>query len=69
MVIKEQLKALTEKEMDRKDFLKYVGTVMLAVIGVTGVVRLLLGTQGNSSTVGSIESKNSGGYGSSAYGA
>jgi hypothetical protein len=68
MAIKEQLKALTQKEMDRKDFLKYVGGILLAVVGVTGLVRVLLGTHHTSSDVGVAESKNSGGYGSSTYG-
>mgnify|MGYP001090917300 CR=1 FL=1 len=35
------LKKLTDKEMDRKDFLKYSGVVLLGVIGLKGVMALL----------------------------
>jgi hypothetical protein len=49
---------LLTKEMDRKDFLKYSGGVLLAVIGVTGLLNTL-------SKVGD-DHKN--GYGTSAYG-
>lgn len=50
---------LLTKEMDRKDFLKYSGGVLLAVIGVTGLLNTL-------SKVGNDDRK--GGYGTSAYG-
>ena len=50
---------LLTKEMDRKDFLKYSGGVLLAVIGVTGLLNTL-------SKVGGDDNKN--GYGTSAYG-
>jgi hypothetical protein len=67
--IKNQLGELLHKEMDRRDFLKYAGGVILAVIGVTGLVRLLLGAR-DSTSIGATDakSKESGGYGSSAYG-
>ena len=35
------IKAISEKEMDRKDFLKYSGVVLLSVIGLKGVVSLI----------------------------
>lgn len=35
------LKKLTDKEMDRKDFLKYSGVVLLGVVGLKGVLSLL----------------------------
>ena len=71
--IKNQIGVLLQKEMDRKDFLKYAGGIVLAAIGVTGLVRLILGSQmqqssSSSSTVGATNSKENGGYGSSAYG-
>lgn len=54
---------LMNKEMDRKDFLKYGAGVMLAVVGITGLLNTLLRVGGESDT-----SKTSNGYGSSPYG-
>ena len=51
---------LLSKEMDRKDFLKYSGGVLLAVIGVTGLLNTL-------SKIGN-DDNNKGGYGTSSYG-
>ena len=70
MAIKNQLDALLQEKMDRKDFLKYAGGVVLAVIGVTGMVRMLLGSRsitglGDGQTNGA---KKLNGYGSSSYG-
>ena len=53
--------------MDRKDFLKYAGTVVLGVIGVTGLFRMILGSRGTTS-VSSNGSKGASVYGNSAYG-
>jgi hypothetical protein len=57
-----QIARLMSKEMDRKDFLKYSGGVLLAVVGVTGLMNALfhIGGEQNSGTRG--------GYGSSSYG-
>lgn len=52
---------LLNKEMDRKDFLKYSVGVVLAVIGVTGLL--------NSLVQEASSNRNSGGrYGSTPYG-
>lgn len=72
-MIKQQLNSLLNKEMDRKDFLKYSGSVFLAAIGVTGMVRLLLGQGGVSIPTQYINGnpqrgESSLGYGGSAYG-
>ncbi len=70
MTVKDQIQALTKKEMDRKDFLKYSGTLLLAVIGVTGFLRIVLGSHELSKPTAS-DNKNeivSAGYGSSPYG-
>jgi len=39
--MKTQLQKVLEKKIDRRDFLKYVGSAMLAVIGVGNLLRLL----------------------------
>lgn len=53
---------LMNKEMDRKDFLKYGAGVALAVVGVTGLLNTLLRLGGESDT------SKTAGYGSSPYG-
>jgi len=73
-MIKQQLNSLLQKEMDRKDFLKYSGGVLLAAVGVTGMVRMLLqqggiafpahATQTNASQL----KESAMGYGGSSYG-
>ncbi len=70
MAIKTQLAGLLQKEMDRKDFLKYGGSLILAVIGVTGFMRILLSAHDEHKQVGATSSaKNTSvGYGSSTYG-
>lgn len=74
-MIKQQFNALLNKEMDRKDFLKYSGGVVLAAVGVTGMVKLLLGQGGialpihGAPTPAATQLKQSAmGYGGSAYG-
>lgn len=67
MAIKAQIDALLQEKMDRKDFLKYSGTVILGVIGITGLVRMLLGSRGLTGPSDS-ESKQASGYGNSSYG-
>jgi hypothetical protein len=68
MPIKTQIDALLQEKMDRKDFLKYAGTVALGVIGVTGLVRMLLGSRGLVGPESEKGKSQGGGYGSSSYG-
>jgi len=69
MAIKEQLETLLQEKMDRKDFLKYAGGVVLAAIGITGMVRMLLGSRMLTGDASSDDkTKSSGGYGNSTYG-
>jgi hypothetical protein len=62
MKANEQIAHLMSKEMDRKDFLKYGGGVVLAIIGITGLINAL--TQMG----GSRHKPNKNGYGDSPYG-
>ena len=68
MPIKTQIDALLQEKMDRKDFLKYAGGVLLAAIGVTGVVRMLLGNRALTGMMPSEDGNKSSGYGKSRYG-
>jgi len=67
--IKDQLDSLLNKEMDRKNFLQYGGTIVLGVLGITGLMRILLATEKGQSikTVGTTPLPATG-YGTSRYG-
>jgi len=45
MFNKAHFQDLLDKDMDRKDFLKYSGSVLLAIIGITGAMRMLADAQ------------------------
>lgn len=65
--IKKQLDSLLNQEMDRKNFLKYSGGILLAVLGITGLIRILM----NSSRPGVTpeeQPQGPSGYGASRYG-
>jgi len=68
VAIKTQIEALLQEKMDRKDFLKYAGTIVLGVLGITGLVRMLLGARGLDTSVSNGSHQNSSSYGSSPYG-
>lgn len=57
-------KSLLEKEMDRKEFLKLIGMGLVAVTGITSLLKTFsaLNSDSSSSTSSSF------GYGSSPYG-
>ena len=57
MVIKDQLKALTQKEMDRKDFLKHIGLMLAIFVGLGSLTKMIKPN---------VAAKT--GYGSSTYG-
>jgi hypothetical protein len=61
MAMNNQIARLMSKEMDRKDFLKYSGGVLLAIIGVSGLLNTLL-------RLGGDRSDSHGGYGGRSYG-
>lgn len=52
-----KLAHLMEKKMDRRDFLKYGIGVVLALVGITGLLRTL-----------GVENQQSNGYGDRPYG-
>ena len=68
MAIKTQINALLQEKMDRKDFLKYAGTIALGVVGFTGLFRMLLGSHGLNVSSDSTSRPQGNGYGSSSYG-
>ena len=61
------LQKITEQEMDRKDFLKYSGLVLLGVVGLKSIITVLMPAQEKQLTV--EPSKNvPHGFGSGKYG-
>lgn len=65
--IRSQLDGLLNQEMDRKSFLRYSGGIVLALIGVTGLLRILLSTR-TTNPLTDESPKKTHGYGSSRYG-
>jgi hypothetical protein len=59
MIYKQQVTAILNKKMDRKDFIKNVAIGMVALTGAGAVLRLLAPAQSQQSQTG---------YGGSAYG-
>lgn len=64
--LRAQIDTLLNQEMDRKNFLRYSGGIILALIGVTGLLRLLLNNR--TSPLIDTPKEKRGGYGSSRYG-
>lgn len=58
------VQAIFEKPMNRKEFLGYIGAAILAVVGVSGMLKALLHHDNRGNSHGTV----SGGYGSTAYG-
>lgn len=65
--LRAQIDTLLNQEMDRKNFLRYSGGILLALLGVTGLVRLLLSTKTTTPLLEDQKNR-SHGYGSSKYG-
>lgn len=59
--IQDHFENLLETEIDRREFLAYVGAALLGVLGVSSLLKILTQTPSNKKSA-------SGGYGSSTYG-
>lgn len=64
--LRKQLDSLLSQEMDRKNFLRYSGGILLALVGVTGLMRILLSSK--TELLPNQTQHKSNGYGSSRYG-
>lgn len=56
------LKSVLDKELNRKEFLIYIGTLLLTVVGVSGLMKAII------DPLKSSQSSTSNGYGQSVYG-
>ncbi len=63
--IKTQIDTLMKQEMDRRDFLKYSGSVLLAFLGISGIIKVLLSSAGTPKDMSSSANNR---YGTSRYG-
>lgn len=64
-MIKKELRDILEKEMDRKDYLKYLGVGLMAIVGLTSAAKAVTSFHARNET--GTRSSNTG-YGSSSYG-
>jgi hypothetical protein len=69
-MIKQQIDSLLSEKMDRKKFFQYVGTIVLGVVGVTGLMKVLFSSHTNLSSQDNTTSHavQTNGYGASSYG-
>ena len=67
MIKKNIFQTIRDKEMDRKEFLKYSGLVLLGLVGLKSVISILTQTEGK---VNLVETRKevSRGFGSGKYG-
>lgn len=69
MVKKSIVQTIRDKEMDRKDFLKYSGLAIISLVGLKGVVSILTSSDDNPINKITNSPENSRGFGSGKYGA
>ena len=67
MTRKNIIQTIKDKEMDRKDFLKYSGVALLGIIGLRGIVALL--TVPDNQPLNNSQKNEGRGFGSGKYGA
>ena len=67
MINKSVIRAIGDKEMDRKDFLKYSGFALLTLIGLKSIVSLLIQTDDKTTLVDSHKDTAKG-FGGGRYG-
>ena len=69
MAGKDIVQAIKNKEMDRKDFLKYSGLVLLILVGLRAITMLLEQDQMTNKVLTDSKSESSRGFGGGKYGA
>jgi hypothetical protein len=66
VINKDIIQTIRDKEMDRKDFLKYSGLALLSVVGLKTIATLL--TQPEPKKLSESQNKSSRGFGGGKYG-
>ena len=69
-MIKQNIQTLLDEEMDRKKFLAFSGTIILGILGITGLTNLILKSHGSPQMVTQSNQHpiQTSGYGGSTYG-
>lgn len=68
MAKKNILQTIKNKEMDRKDFLKYSGLTLAAVVGLKGIISIL-SEDDSRKNVNNTQNESAQGFGGGRYGA
>lgn len=70
MINKNIIQAIKDKEMDRKDFLKYSGLVLLSLVGLKTVISIFMQSDDQKTfAVAKSQNKATHGFGGGRYGA
>ena len=69
MINKNIIKQIGDKEMDRKDFLKFSAVAFVAVSGFRTIANVFIDSDGQNSSSNSGKRNNSRGFGGGSYGA
>jgi hypothetical protein len=69
VINKDTIQSIGDKEMDRKDFLKYSGLVLLSVIGLKTITNILIQPDAKKTLTVNTGNKNPRGFGDGKYGA
>lgn len=68
LINKDTLQAIRAQEMDRKDFLKYIGLVLIGLVGYKTFVSILLNAGNKDVSLVGAEKREGSGFGSGSYG-
>jgi len=69
VISKDIVKAIGEKEMDRKDFLKYSGAVLLSLVGFKAIIQILSQSDDHKTSIIKSQHNATHGFGGGKYGA
>jgi hypothetical protein len=69
VISKNIIKTIGDKEMDRKDFLKYSGVVMLSLVGLKAIISILSQSDDHKTSVINSQQRATHGFGGGKYGA
>lgn len=68
LINKEIIQTIRKKEMDRKDFLKYIGLVLISLVGYKTFISVLLNSGNKELSVVDPKKIENHGFGSGSYG-
>ena len=69
MINKNIFQTISDKDMDRKEFLQYSGLLLLGLVGLKTIATLLTKTDNSKSIIAEQHNQTNHGFGSGKYGA